>query len=161
MSEVRLPPLFGALNTASATTDVAPGIVWATLMRREAWLKDYAGKQMVDGPSDAVGERARHSTHLPDGGVATRIEEILLRDPFHRLVIRLALESNDATFAFAEWRLMTAEQGTRIEMNLYWTDLPEDDMDWPAIKQLRQSYIDHTQAIMDKHVTAIARAAKT
>ena len=159
MSDVNLPPLFGALNTATAAANAAPDAVWDVLLQRDLWLPDYAGKQVIDGPPDAVGERAVFSTHLPEGGTAKRIEEILLLDRPNRLVTRLALTGNDATFAFAEWRLASAAKGTLIEMNLYWTDLPEGETDWSAIRQLRQSYIDHTQNIMEQHVVAIAKAA--
>jgi hypothetical protein len=159
MSDINLPPLFGALNTASALAEAAPDKVWAVLFQRGTWLKEFAGKQVIDGTPDGVGERALFATHLPDGGTAQRIEEILFLDQPRRLVTRLALKANDATFAFAEWRLMPIEKGTMIEMNLYWTDLPEGEMNWPEITVLRQSYIDHTQNVMSQHLLAIAKAA--
>lgn len=154
-----LPPLFGALNTASIAIAAPAETVWPVLFDRARWIAEFVGKTPIDGPPDAVGERARFATRTPDGGTATRIEEILLSTPPWRLVTRLALEENDATFAFAEWRLSPSGVDTLLEMNLYWTDLPDPDTDWPAVQAQRQGYLDHTQATLEVLVAAIAAAA--
>ena len=154
-----LPPLFGAVNTATIEIAAPADIVWSVLFDRARWIDDFVGKTAIDGPTDDVGERARFTTRTPDGGMATRIEEILIRTPPRRLVARLALEENDATFAFAEWRLSPGRGVSNLEMNLYWTDVPEPDADWPAILVQRQGYIDHTQATLDRLVASIAAAA--
>ena len=155
----RIPTMFGGVNTASAIGEASPDAVWRTLFDRARWLPDFVGKEAIDGPADAVGERARFTTRREDGGLSTRNEEILLADPPRRLVTRLALVPQDATFAFAEWRLEPLGSGTRVEMSLYWLDLPGEGADWPATVALRADYLAHTQTILDGIVTRIASAA--
>lgn len=154
-----LPPMFGAVNTAIVDVAAPVEAVWQVLFERSRWVPDFAGKEALDGPTDAVGERALFSTHTPNGGTATRIEEILVSVPHRRLVTRLALAEGDATFAFAEWRLSPAGDGSALEMNLYWIDLPEAGADWPAIQAQRQDYLGVTQAALDGLVAGIAAAA--
>ena len=69
MSEITLPPMFGAVNTASAVIDAAPEAVWKILFDRARWIEDFIGKAPIDGPADAVGERARFTRRAPDGSL--------------------------------------------------------------------------------------------
>lgn len=154
-----LPPAFGAVNTATVEVHVPPEDVWPVLFNRARWLDGFVGKESIDGPLDAVGERALFTSRAPDGAPASRIEEILLSERPRRLVTRLALRENDATFAFAEWRLTEQGGGSLLEMSLYWIDLPEAHADWPAIRAQREGYIAHTQATIERLVANIATAA--
>ncbi len=160
MTEVRLPPLFGAVNTAAVDIAATRERVWAVLFHRAAWVPKFLSKTPLDGPQDAAGERARYTSADDAGAPQTRIEEILLSAPPERLVARLALADNDATFAFAEWRIASKGEGCRLEMSLFWTDLPEEGADWPATRRLRDGYVAHTQGIIATLVANIARAAE-
>ena len=155
-----LPPMFGGVNTATIAVGAPVEVVWPVLFDRARWIDGYVGKVPIDGQADAVGERASFTTRTPEGVTATRNEEILVSDPPRRLISRLALEENDATFAFAEWRLSPTREGSTLEMNLYWTDLPEEGADWSAIRVQRQGYLDHTQAALETLVARIAEAAE-
>ena len=154
----RLSPSFGALNVTRARIDAPPCRVWAVLIDRAAWMATFVDKQHLDGPANAVGERALLRSRSADGGIATRVEEVLWWDAPHRLVLRLGLEDDSATTAFGDWRLFTADGGTELEFSVHWIDVPEPGMDHAATMALRASYVAHTQAAIDAYPQCIVEA---
>lgn len=155
MNPPPLSPTFGALNCARIDLAAAAKDVWPLLFRRAAWMPGFVGKTALDGPVDAVGERALYTSHDASGQPHTRVEEILCLEPQRRLVFRLALVDDGATTAFADWRLFTAAAGCTLELSVFWLDLPEPGMDWPALQALRASYIAATQRVIEGHLARI------
>lgn len=152
------PCTFGAFNTAFIEMAADAGAVWNLLFQRSAWIPGFAGKSRVDGPDGAVGERAHFRGHDAAGTVHTRLEEILALEPQRRLVQRLALADDSATTAFADWRLLPTARGCRLELSLFWLDVPQPGMDWPAVQSLRAGYMAATQALIEAHLTRLQEA---
>ena len=154
-----LPPMFGGVNTARVVVAVPPAQLWPVLFDRTLWVPDFVRKEAIDGTENQVGERARYTTRAQQGDEATRIEEVLLAEPPNRLVTRLASVENDATYAFAEFRLAERVDGCAIEMSLYWLDLPEVGANWSATVKQREGYLNHTPAALERLTLRIAQAA--
>ena len=95
---------FGALNCARIDLAADADEVWPLLFDRAQWMPRFVSKERLDGPVDAVGERALYTSRDASGQAHTRIDEILCLEPQRRLVFRLALLDEDATTAFADWR---------------------------------------------------------
>jgi uncharacterized protein YndB with AHSA1/START domain len=153
-----LSPSFGALNVTRSRIDAPLDRVWEVLIDRAAWMPTFVDKQHLDGPTNAVGERALLRSRTANGGIATRVEEVLWWDAPHRLVLRLGLEDDHATTAFGDWRLFTADGGTELEFSVHWIDVPEPGMDHAATMALRASYVAHTQAAIDGYPQRILEA---
>ena len=153
-----LTPTFGALNVTRARFDAPPDRVWAVLVDRAAWMPTFVDKQHLDGPANAVGERALLRSRTAEGGIAARVEEVLWWDAPHRLVQRLGLEDDSATTAFGDWRLFAAEGGTELEFSVHWIDVPEPGMDHAAAMALRASYVAHMQGVIDAYPQRIREA---
>lgn len=149
---------FGAFNAARAELAAPCERVWALLFDRTAWMPGFAFKRVVDGMENAVGERAHYTSRPAGGGEHTRLEEILHLEPARRLVLRLATVETDATTAFADWRLQPTQAGCRLELNLFWLDLPQPGMAWPATCELRAGYIVSTQAVIEAHLVRMGDA---
>ena len=147
----KLPPTFGALNVTRAHIDALPDRVWAVLVDRRVWLPTFVDKQHLDGSADAVGERSLLRSRAADGTISTRVEEVLWWAPPHRLVLRLGLEDDSATTAFADWQLFAVDAGTELQFSVYWVDVPEPGMDRAAALDLRASYVAHTQALIEAY----------
>lgn len=152
------PCTFGAFNTASIELAADAGVVWDLLFERSAWIPGFAGKSRVDGPDGAVGERAHFCSRDATGTVHKRLEEILALEPQRRLVQRLALADDSATTAFADWRLVPTARGCRLELNLFWLDVPQPGMDWPAVQSLRAGYMAATQTLIEAHLDRLQGA---
>lgn len=148
------------MNSARADIDAPAERVWTILFDRRAWVPGFVAKTPLDGQEDAVGERAYFSSRDAHGRTQTRIEEILFRERPQRLVSRLALAENDATFAFAEWRIASAGAGCLMEMSLFWTDLPAPGSDWAITRGTRDCYVAETQVTIEKLVANIRRCAE-
>jgi uncharacterized protein YndB with AHSA1/START domain len=150
---------FGAMNTARVLIAASPAQVWALLFDRSVWMAGYAGKVRVAGLADTLGERALYHSDHGDGEFVTRLEEILYLDAPRRLVLRLASRDDSATTAFVDWRVAATSEGTLLELNVYWLDVPAAGMEWPAVQALRAEYETHTQELIDGHLRRIRNAA--
>lgn len=153
-----LTPTFGALNVTRARIHAAPDRVWTVLIDRGAWMPSFVGKQHLDGPANAAGERALLRSRAADGSVAARVEEVLWWEPPHRLVLRLGPEDDRTTTAFGDWQLFATDGGTELQFSVYWIDMPEPGMDRSAAMALRASYVAHTQALIETYPQRIREA---
>ncbi len=149
---------FGAFNTTRTELRAPCERVWALLFDRAAWMPGFAGKHVVDGLQNTVGERAHFTSRTAGGGAHTRLEEILHLEPARRLVLRLATVETDATTAFVDWRLQPTQAGCLLELNLLWLDLPQPGMAWPAVRELRAAYMASTQAVIEAHLVRLGEA---
>ena len=149
---------FGALNCARIDLAADADEVWPVLFDRAQWMPRFVSKERLDGPVDAVGERALYTSRDASGQAHTRIDEILCLEPQRRLVFRLALLEEGATTAFADWRLVPTAAGCTLELSVFWLDLPGPGMNWPAVQTLRQSYVAATQIVIEGHLTGIRDA---
>jgi hypothetical protein len=73
-------------------------------------------------------------------------------------VARLQTLTECATTAFVDWRLQPTAEGCLLELNLFWLDLPQPGMDWPATRALREGYIAATQAVIEGHLVRLRQA---
>ena len=121
-------------------------------------MPSFVRKERLDGPTDAVGERALYTSRDSSGQVHTRVDEIICLEPQRRLVFRLALLEEGATTAFADWRLVPTAAGCTLELSVFWLDLPGPGMKWPEVQALRQSYVTATQTVIEGHLEGIRDA---
>ena len=149
---------FGALNCARMELAVDANEVWPLLFDRAHWMPSFVGKERLDGPADAVGERALYTSRDSSGQLHTRVDEIICLEPQRRLVFRLALLEEGATTAFADWRLVPTAAGCTLELSVFWLDLPEPGMNWTDVQTLRQSYVTATQTVIEGHLEGIRDA---
>lgn len=117
-----------------------PGVVWAALFDRNAWMPAFVSKQLVRGVEGAVGEETLNEMRDPSGRTGRRLEEILVSTPPERLVIRLAPPDGHGTSAVGEYRLGKSGRGTQLEFNVYWWE----DIDAPLSPE-------HLQALEDEY----------
>jgi hypothetical protein len=149
---------FGAFNVARAELPASCEQMWALLLDRAPWMPGFAGKATIDGEQGAAGERAQFSSRGDDGSVHTRLEEVLHLELHRRMVLRLETLAEAATTAFVDWRLQPLPAGCLLELNLFWLDLPQPGMDWPATRALREGYIAATQAVIEGHLVRLRQA---
>ena len=154
-----LSPTFGAVNSASVLIDAPAERVWSVVLDRAAWMPTFVEKVGLDGATDSVGERALYRSRSEDGEIATRLEELLLLDAPARIVKRLALADDSATWAFCEWRIAATDVSSELEMNLYWLDVPEPASGWEEVQALRERYLSQTQAILEGYISNISELA--
>lgn len=155
MTEPTTPPTvspnFAAFNGTRVLIPRPAEQVWAMLFERDRWMPAFVRREHVDGPTGEVGERYRVHSRQADSS-SVRMEETLALEAARRLVIRMALPDDSATMSFAEWRLEPGPEGTTLEFNVYWLDVPKPGADWPATRAQRADYMAHTQASIEATV---------
>lgn len=151
---------FAAVNTVGVDIAAAAGRVWRALLDRTAWNSTVVAKARLRGDENATGEVALFTLRDASGHTGERLEEMLLALPGERLVIRLAPRSEDATYAFADFRISPRGKASRLDMTVYWTDEASGAPGSAELAQTRTAYVAATQAKMTGDLARLKAAAE-